>query len=92
MQMIGNPYIPASDGVSSGVGGTLKFSVVSGGGSGTDLTVSGIKPEDTITHVHDFAGVDRTGDLLKIKSGAIQLGGVTTAGHKLQVGWLDRLP
>lgn len=92
MNKTGSPYIHPSDSPDSGVGGKLRMSVAAGAASGVDITVAGIKPEDMVTHVHEFTGVDRTSDVMAIKAGAIQLSGATTSGAKLQVGWLDRLP
>jgi len=86
----GKVYIPESD--IGGLGGVLKFSVASGAGSASDITVSGMEPEDTIAFVMEIdTGVpsDVTGNVTAIKEDAFQLSSISS-GNTLFVCWLSR--
>ena len=94
MAFTGNPFLPENDGGSGAGarGGRLKFSVCSGAASASDITLSGLEPEDGIVAVIKFdTGVpsDETANVTTIKEDAFQLSSVTSS-KTLFVVWLSR--
>lgn len=100
---VGSPYVLPSD-LPDGQGGALRFTVVAGAASGTLYTVEEHRPggpvirmaaEDTIVSVLQFSGgpgdpTDRTALVSGIETGGFRLSGVSLAGSRLLVGWLDK--
>jgi len=94
MALTGNPFLPENDrGTGLGnLGGRLMFSVCTGAASASDITLTGLNVEDTITFVMRVAsGVpsDVTANVTSIANNAFRLSSVTS-GDVLMVCWLSR--
>jgi len=94
MALTGNPFLPENDrGTGLGnTGGRLMFSVCTGAGSASNITLTGLEPEDMIVFVMEIAsGVpsDVTANVTSIAEDAFQLSSVSS-GDSLFVCWLSR--
>jgi hypothetical protein len=97
-----DPFITPGDvgmpGAADVVGGRLKATLVVGAAPNTNIAVAGIKPEDKIWKVIEFATAaaiatmaDRTVNVSVIADGQIQID-TDTAADQLLVLWLDVNP
>lgn len=94
MALTGNPFLPENDrGTGLGnFGGRLMFSVVTGGASAADLTLTGLGQDDKISFVMRVASgvpTDVTANVTSIADNAFRLSSVTS-GDVLMVCWLSR--